>query len=68
MIHIAKTKKTYKIHKGFDNSVKKMYDIDAVGHMMIYDFFNGNLGNILLDDNILAEVEDENNLDLDKFV
>ena len=56
----------FKIHKGFDNTVKKMYDIDAVGHMMIYDFFNGNLGKLLLDVDLLEE--ENNEIDLNKFV
>ena len=45
-----------------------MYDIDAVGQMVVYDFFNGKLGNIFLDDDVLAKSENENTLDLDKFV
>ena len=45
-----------------------MYDIDAAGHMVLYDFFNGQLGKIFLDDDVLNQLENEKNLDLEKFV
>ncbi len=68
LIHIAKSKKIYKTHKGFDNSVKKMYDIDAAGHLVLYDFFNGQLGQIFLDDDVLDRLESQKDLDFEKFV
>ena len=50
---MAKKYKKYKTHQGMDNRIKKIYDIDTVGHMMIKHFFDGSLGKILLDDDIL---------------
>lgn len=52
--------------RGFDNSIKKIYDIDAAGHMMIKHFFDGNLGKSMLDNEIITDENDD--LELDKFV
>jgi hypothetical protein len=49
---MAKKFKKYKLHKTFENSLKKIYDIDSVSHMMIKNFFDGHLGKIMLDENI----------------
>lgn len=68
LIQIAKIKKNFKIHKGFDNTVKKMYDIETAARAMIHDFFNGHLGQIFLDTDILSQTKNENDLDLEKFV
>lgn len=68
LIHMAKKHKKYKSHRGMDNRVKKIYDIDTVGHMMIKHFFDGSLGKIMLDDEILNEEEEFSSLDLDQFV
>ncbi len=50
-----------------DNSIKKLYDIDLCGHMMIKHFFDGALGPVMLDDDIVNEIDDEP-LDLENFV
>ena len=68
LIQIAKIKKNFKIHKGFYNTVKKMYDIETAARAMIHDFFNGHLGQIFLDTDILSQTKNENDLDLEKFV
>ena len=34
LLHIDKTKNKTKLQRGFDNSVKKVYDIDSVGMYM----------------------------------
>lgn len=51
---------------------KQLYDIDTAGHMMIKHFFDGSLGPIMLDDDILDVVDDDadsdSSLDLDQFV
>ena len=65
---MAKKYKKYKTHQGMDNRIKKIYDIDTVGHMMIKHFFDGSLGKILLDDDILHAKEEVSDLDLDTYV
>ncbi len=55
LLHIAKTQKKIKLLKGFDNSIKKVYDIDAVAHRMVKNFFDGHLGRAMLDDEFLNE-------------
>ena len=60
LLHIAKTQKKIKLQRGFDNSMKKVYDIDAVGHMMVKHFFDGNLGKALLDEETLDADDDQN--------
>ena len=40
--------------------MKKVYDIDAVGHMMVKHFFDGNLGKALLDEETLDADDDQN--------
>jgi hypothetical protein len=45
-----------------------MYDIDAAGHLVLYDFFNGQLGQIFLDDDVLDRLESQKDLDFEKFV
>lgn len=55
--------------RGSDSSLKKVYDIEECGLLMIKEFFDGKLGKSMLDDDlILASEEDKNQLDLDKFV
>lgn len=39
-MHIAKSKNKTKIQRGFDNSVKKVYDIDAVGMLVSNLLYN----------------------------
>ena len=39
--------------KGFDNSIKRIYDIDAVAHMMVKNFFDGKLGPSMLDEDLI---------------
>jgi len=64
LLHIAKTKNKTKQMRGFDSSVKKIYDIEASGQIMIKDFFDGKLGKSMLDKNLFAE----KTIDLDEFV
>jgi hypothetical protein len=45
--------------KGYDSSTKKVYDIDAAGHMMVKHFFDGRLGTAMLDEDILSRESDE---------
>lgn len=53
--------------KGYDNSTKKIYDIDAAGQMLIKHFFDGLLGKSMLDDDLILNNE-EDSLELEKFV
>lgn len=54
---------------GFNSSIKKVYDIEECGMLMIKDFFDGKLGKSMLDDDlILASDYDKNKLDLETFV
>jgi hypothetical protein len=64
-VEIAKLKNKTKIIKAVNNSMKKVYDIEAVAHMMIKNFFDGHLGKAMLDE---FEENPENKLDLNKFV
>jgi len=54
-----------------DNVQKQIYDIDTAGHMMIKHFFDGALGPIMLDDELLNEMDPDQSdasLKLDQFV
>ena len=64
LIQMAKLYKKYKSHKGFDNTLKTIFDIDACGHMMIKNFFDGHLGKIFLDDAILNQEEELADIDV----
>jgi hypothetical protein len=64
LVEIAKLKNKTKIIKSA-NSMKKVYDIEAVAHMMIKNFFDGHLGKAMLDE---FEENQENKLELNKFV
>lgn len=68
LLHIAKVKNRVKEMRGFDSSRKKVYDIDASGHLMVMDFFNGNLGKSMLDANKLIESSKDSQIDLETFV
>ncbi len=71
LIQMAKKYKKYKSHKSFDGSLKTIYDIDAAGHMMIKNFFDGHLGKLMLDDDILEneqEIDQNYEKDLENFV
>ncbi len=59
LLHIAKSKTIVKQMKGYDSSTKKVYDIDAAGHMMVKHFFDGRLGTAMLDEDILSRESDE---------
>jgi hypothetical protein len=59
LLHIAKARKITKQMKGFDSSTKKVYDIDAVGHMMVKHFFDGQLGRAMLDEDLLTSESSE---------
>lgn len=67
LIHICKRDKKIKTHHGFDGAMKKVYDIEAVSHMMIKNFFDGHLGKIMMDNEILF-ADNSNELGLDKFL
>ncbi|CAF0968459.1 unnamed protein product [Brachionus calyciflorus] len=67
LLHIAKSKSKIKQLKGFDNSNKKIYDIDAAGHMMIKHYFDGHLGKSMLDDDLITDLI-QDDLNLEKFV
>lgn len=64
---MAKTKNKTKLFRGFDSSVKKVYDIEVCGVLMIKDFFEGNLGKMMLDEDVIFQTG-ENKLDLDTYV
>ncbi len=71
LIAVAKKHKQYKVHRGMDNVQKQIYDIDTAGHMMIKHFFDGALGPIMLDDELLNEMDPDQSdasLKLDQFV
>jgi hypothetical protein len=57
LINISIVKKKIKLHRGFDSKISKMYDIDAAGSILIKDFFDGNLGKIMLDNDVLMNDE-----------
>ena len=57
-----------KLIKGFDNSIRKVYDLDGSGHMMVKDFFNGHLGKIMFDKLNLNNNNNDECLELEKFV
>jgi hypothetical protein len=66
LVHIAKIKNKTKIHRGADNTLKKVYDIDLCALLMIKDFFDGRLGKIFMDEEALFN--EDKGLELDKFV
>jgi len=48
--------------------MKKVYDIEAIAHMMIKNFFDGHLGKAMLDEFEENPEDLENKLELNKFV
>lgn len=68
LLHIAKTKNKIKIKKEYDNSTKKIFDIDGAGQMMIKNFFDGLLGKSMLDDDLIQNIQEEESLELEKYV
>lgn len=49
LLSIAKAKKLIKEIKGPNSGLKKVYDVDAAGHYMVKCFFDGHLGQSMLD-------------------
>lgn len=70
LLHIAKTKNRTKMMRGFDSSLKKVYDIEECGLMMVREFFDGKLGKSMLDDEIIlaSDKDKSKQLDIEKFV
>ena len=71
LLHIAKKHKKIIVSGGFGNRPQRVYDIDGTGHMMVKNFFDGQLGKSMLDSEHLTqkcEDEFEKSLELEKFV
>ena len=72
LLHIAKLRNRTKEMRGFDKSRKRIYDIEASGHLMVKDFFDGNLGKSMLDQNLINADDQKSSsssqIDLNSFV
>ena len=68
LIHVCKRDNKIKSHHGYDGAMKKVYDVEVVAQMMIKSFFDGHLGKIMMDNDILFADVSKNELGLDKFI
>jgi hypothetical protein len=68
LITIAKNENRFCQNKTTDGSIKKIYDIETIAKIMIKNFFDGKLGKICLDTDILFEKPNEELAELNKFV